>query len=127
MGFYAPAQIVRDAREHGVEVREVDVNYSDWDCTLEDGALRLGLRQIDGPQPRGGGPAGPRRPYRSVEGFAAAAASRSMRSSASRRPTPSVRSAIDRRAALWDRAPSHASAGPALVRGRAEAATKARS
>ena len=35
MGFYAPAQIVRDAREHGVEVREVDVNMSDWDCTLE--------------------------------------------------------------------------------------------
>jgi error-prone DNA polymerase len=36
MGFYAPAQIVRDAREHGVEVREVDVNMSKWDCTLED-------------------------------------------------------------------------------------------
>jgi error-prone DNA polymerase len=35
MGFYAPAQIVRDAREHGVEVRKVDVNCSDWDCTLE--------------------------------------------------------------------------------------------
>ncbi|MDP7650554.1 MAG: OB-fold nucleic acid binding domain-containing protein, partial [Rhodospirillales bacterium] len=50
MGFYAPAQIVRDVREHGVEVRPVDVNASDWDCTLEDagGALRLGLRQIKG-------------------------------------------------------------------------------
>jgi error-prone DNA polymerase len=35
MGFYAPAQLVRDARDHGVEVRPVDVNYSDWDCTLE--------------------------------------------------------------------------------------------
>ncbi len=35
MGFYAPAQIVRDAREHGVEVRAVDVNRSSWDCTLE--------------------------------------------------------------------------------------------
>ncbi len=35
MGFYAPAQIVRDAREHGVEVRAVDVNHSQWDCTLE--------------------------------------------------------------------------------------------
>ena len=35
MGFYAPAQIVRDAREHGVEMRAVDVNSSDWDCTLE--------------------------------------------------------------------------------------------
>ena len=37
MGFYAPAQIVRDVREHGVEVRPVDVNHSDWDATLEPG------------------------------------------------------------------------------------------
>src|SRR6266568_2384913 len=35
MGFYAPAQIVRDAREHGVEVRPVDINHSEWDCSLE--------------------------------------------------------------------------------------------
>jgi error-prone DNA polymerase len=35
MGFYAPAQIVRDAREHGVEVRPADINHSEWDCTLE--------------------------------------------------------------------------------------------
>jgi len=53
MGFYAPAQIVRDAREHGVEVREVDVNGSEWDCTLEparegEWALRLGFRQVEG-------------------------------------------------------------------------------
>jgi len=37
MGFYAPAQIVRDAREHGVEVRPIDVNFSAWDCSLEPG------------------------------------------------------------------------------------------
>ena len=37
MGFYAPAQLVRDAREHGVEVLGVDVNHSEWDCTLESG------------------------------------------------------------------------------------------
>ncbi len=52
MGFYAPAQIVRDARDHGVEVRPVDVNLSDWDNTLEPGthrmALRLGFRQVKG-------------------------------------------------------------------------------
>ncbi len=52
MGFYAPAQIVRDAREHGVAVLPVDVNRSAWDCTLEGEdepfALSLGLRQIDG-------------------------------------------------------------------------------
>jgi error-prone DNA polymerase len=62
MGFYAPAQLVRDAREHGVEVRPPDINNSDWDCTLEPAArpqgltsegggrfaVRLGLRQIKG-------------------------------------------------------------------------------
>ncbi|MEK9724894.1 MAG: error-prone DNA polymerase, partial [Rhodospirillaceae bacterium] len=53
MGFYAPAQIVRDARAHGVAVRPADVNDSDWDCTLEPVpgggvALRLGFRQIKG-------------------------------------------------------------------------------
>jgi error-prone DNA polymerase len=70
MGFYAPAQLVRDAREHGIEVRPVDVNFSAWDCTLEEAefdpariaprhgemrgvirsrhALRLGLRQVKG-------------------------------------------------------------------------------
>ena len=52
MGFYAPAQIVRDAQEHGVQVRPIDVNHAHWDNTLEDTpdgpALRLGLRQIDG-------------------------------------------------------------------------------
>jgi error-prone DNA polymerase len=70
MGFYATAQLVRDAQEHGVEVRPVDVNCSNWDCTLEkapfqksrlnarhgsmgediltEHALRLGLRQING-------------------------------------------------------------------------------
>src|SRR5262249_48947123 len=37
MGFYAPAQIVRDAQEHGVETRPVDINCSNWDCTLEPG------------------------------------------------------------------------------------------
>jgi error-prone DNA polymerase len=53
MGFYAPAQIVRDAREHGVTVQAPDVNYSDWDNTLEPlemgrFSVRLGLRQVDG-------------------------------------------------------------------------------
>jgi error-prone DNA polymerase len=70
MGFYASSQLVRDAQEHGVEVRPVDVNRSDWDCSLEGvpapqgrlhprhasmsgdilttHAVRLGLRQIDG-------------------------------------------------------------------------------
>ncbi|HYG01942.1 MAG TPA: error-prone DNA polymerase [Chryseosolibacter sp.] len=53
MGFYQPAQIIIDARKHGVEVRQVDVNHSAWDNTLEEvcgqyRALRLGFRQIKG-------------------------------------------------------------------------------
>jgi error-prone DNA polymerase len=53
MGFYAPAQIVRDARDHGVEVRPVCINASRWDCTLEPidddtFAVRLGFRQVRG-------------------------------------------------------------------------------
>ena len=64
MGFYAPAQLVRDAVDHGVEVRPVDVNYSHWDSTLEPRqrrgplmtAVRLGLRQIKGLPAAGGRP-----------------------------------------------------------------------
>jgi len=52
MGFYQPAQIVSDARRHGVEVRPIDVNLSCWDNTLEDAgghcAIRLGFRQVKG-------------------------------------------------------------------------------
>ena len=48
MGFYAPSQLVQDARRHGVEVLPPDVNASEWDCTLEQSALRLGLRLVNG-------------------------------------------------------------------------------
>jgi len=105
MGFYAPAQIVRDAREHGVEVRGVDVNHSDWDCGLENGALRLGLRHVEGLRladaerlvaARGARPYASvedvrvrgRVPVHAIERLAAADAFRSMK--------------LDRRAALWD-------------------------
>jgi len=54
LGFYQPAQLVRDAREHEIEVRSVDINSSDWNCTLEKvagqsrHAVRLGFRMING-------------------------------------------------------------------------------
>jgi error-prone DNA polymerase len=53
MGFYAPAQLIRAAGEHGVEVRPIDVNLSEWDCLLERDAqdmpcIRLGLRLVKG-------------------------------------------------------------------------------
>ena len=108
MGFYAPAQIVRDARQHGVEVLPVDANRSNWDCTLEpaaDGgmALRLGLRQVAGlgeaagraiPDNRGNGYPDPLTLWRraglrakSLEALARADAFTSM--------------GLDRRQALW--------------------------
>ncbi|MBL0953042.1 MAG: error-prone DNA polymerase, partial [Pseudomonas sp.] len=53
MGFYSPDQVLQDARRHDIEVRPVDVRYSDWDCSLEpnehsEPAIRLGLRMIRG-------------------------------------------------------------------------------
>ena len=53
MGFYQPAQLVIDARKHGVEVRPVDINYSEWDNMMEElagkyCAVRLGFRQVSG-------------------------------------------------------------------------------
>ena len=48
MGFYAPAQIVRDAEIHGVKTKPICVNTSAWDCTIENGAVRLGFRMVKG-------------------------------------------------------------------------------
>src|SRR5207245_653166 len=48
MGFYHPATLVKDGQRHGVEFRPIDVTRSDWKCTIEDGALRLGMRYVLG-------------------------------------------------------------------------------
>ncbi|QIK97074.1 error-prone DNA polymerase [Sphingomonas sp. HDW15A] len=109
MGFYAPAQIVRDAREHGVTVLAVDVNHSHWDCTLEPGrngpVLRLGLRQVEGLRLDDATRLVAARadtPYASVEdvrrraGIGVAAIQRLAEADAFR----SVK--LDRRQALWD-------------------------
>ena len=66
MGFYAPAQLVQDARRHGVEVLPPDVNASEWDCTLEGGMLRLGLRMVRGLSEAGGRSVALGRPYASI-------------------------------------------------------------
>ncbi len=111
MGFYAPAQVVRDAREHGVEVRPVCVNASRWDCMLEprrdDGrglAVRLGLRTVKGLENHHAGQLVAHRgeePYSSVEeawrraGVPAAALERLAEADAFRGI------GLDRRQALW--------------------------
>ncbi len=72
LGFYAPAQLVRDAREHGIVVREPDVNRSDWDCTLEN----LGPGEDPPPTPEGGGRKAVRLGLRQIKGLSEATAAR---------------------------------------------------
>jgi error-prone DNA polymerase len=129
MGFYAPAQIVRDAREHGVDVREVDVNHSDWDCTLDlleqnqsahvepvetrapalgqaqgerSVSLRLGLRQVDGLHRDAAERVAAHRPYASVEDLRSrgGAPVHAIQRLAAADAFRSI--GLDRRAALWD-------------------------
>jgi len=102
MGFYAPAQIVRDAQEHGVEVRPVDVNFSDWDNGLEGGALRLGLRQIDSFREAWAEAISTARPFASVEQLARAAnlPQAALRLLADSDAFRSI--SLDRRQALWE-------------------------
>jgi error-prone DNA polymerase len=128
MGFYAPAQIVRDAREHGVEVRHPDVSFSSWDSTLEEDpspaalargtlpprgggkvlALRLGLREVDGlkqtdipspPPSRGRVP----RPCAAGEGSLLAQINLPLPALEKLAAADCFRSlGLDRRAALWE-------------------------
>lgn len=110
MGFYAPAQLVRDARDHGVEVRPVDASHSDWDSTLErrtDGslALRLGLRQVGGFRREWAeamSAARVARPFAAIEDMARRARlpSRALRLLADADACRSL--GMDRRAALWE-------------------------
>ncbi|MEW6688980.1 MAG: error-prone DNA polymerase [Pseudomonadota bacterium] len=70
MGFYGPSQLVQDARRHGVEVRPADAAASDWDCTLEGGAVRLGLRMVSGLAEAAGRRIAGSRPHASVADLA---------------------------------------------------------
>jgi error-prone DNA polymerase len=105
MGFYAPAQLVADARKHGVEVLPIDVNFSDWDCTLERAALRLGFRMIRGLSETHALQIVAQRPYRTIAefgrrtGLSNAVLSRLSRADAFR----SIES--NRRTALWQSLP----------------------
>ncbi len=107
MGFYAPAQIVGDARAHGIDVRPVDINASDWDNGLEvtdtgGFALRLGLRQIDGFRAVWAARIAAARPFDSIEALARRAAlpQRALRLLADADACRSI--ALDRREALWE-------------------------
>jgi error-prone DNA polymerase len=107
MGFYAPAQLVRDLREHKGEVRPVDVNSSRWDCTLEpasDGAmaLRLGFRMLKGFSEVDAARIVAAAPFCSLEDFAAR--TELSRSAILRlaRGDAFASLKLDRRAAVWE-------------------------
>ena len=107
MGFYAPAQIVGDARDHGVEVRAVDVNFSGWDNSLELAkggtfALRLGLRQIDAFREPWAKEIAANRPFASIEQLARRAKlpQRALRLLTDADACGSI--GLDRRGALWE-------------------------
>ncbi len=102
MGFYAPAQIVRDATEHGVEVRPVDINFSHWDNSLEGEALRLGFRQITGFRELWADRIAIMRPFDSLESLARGARlpERALRLLADADACSSL--GLDRRAAAWE-------------------------
>jgi error-prone DNA polymerase len=123
MGFYAPAQLVRNAIEHGAEVRPIDVNHSCWDCTLEGDArnsrefprgdaLRLGLRMIVGlPQSqalrieeaRG------QKPFRSIDDFSRRSGVRPAVVERLARADAFASLHLNRRTSLWQALrPSHA-------------------
>ena len=70
MGFYSPATIVEDARRHQLDVRPVCVRASDWDCTVEDGSLRMGIRYVKGLSPQDGERIMAARPFVDLEDFA---------------------------------------------------------
>ena len=112
MGFYAPAQIVRDAREHGVEVLPVDVNASGWDNAIEGAALRLGLRQIDSFREAWADAVFTNRPYDSVEMLARKAAlpARALRLLADADALGSID--LNRRTGLWDVRRTHSDVLP---------------
>ncbi len=121
MGFYAPAQIVRDAREHGVDVRAVDVNASDWDNGLEGihPAVRLGLRQIDGFREDWAERITAARPFTSIEDLARRAAlpARALRLLADADALRSL--GQDRREALWDVRRTHSDTLPLFAHANA--------
>ena len=104
MGFYAPAQLVQDARDHGVVVLPIDINASHWDNSLEpvgrDHAIRLGFRQIDGFRREWADAIVAHAPHATIEALAQHLPPRGMRLLADADAFRSI--AKDRRDALWD-------------------------
>jgi error-prone DNA polymerase len=134
MGFYAPAQIVRDAQAHDVAVRPVDVTASEWDCTLENDprsaeglALRLGLRQVTGIGAEAGGQISEARaksPFASIADLARRARLGRNALEALARADAFRGLGRNRRTALWDTAALSGPAPPLAAHDGAEASPR---
>ncbi len=130
MGFYSAATIVDDAKRHGTRMRPIDAQQSDWDCTLEDGEVRMGLRYVRGMRAAEGQSAlaaRARRPFDSLDDFVARAGvcERTLKSLAAAGAFESL--GRSRREALWEvpRLALAAQAPMLLERGEAAASFRA--
>jgi error-prone DNA polymerase len=118
MGFYSPSVIVSDLKRHGASILPVDVQVSCWDCGVEQGGLRLGLRLVRGLGESVGKAIEAGRPYRSIENLVdrAALPSRALIPLAAAGALRSLPGAAGRRDAIW-RASAAAHPEGALFRG----------
>jgi error-prone DNA polymerase len=117
MGFYHPASLVKDAQRHGVEVLPIEVGWSDWRCTWEAGACRLGLRYIRGLRQETGAAIERERcerPFTDVEDLARRCAPNEEELSVLAEAGALASLGLTRRQALWQVARAAKKAGPLL-------------
>jgi error-prone DNA polymerase len=118
MGFYAPATVVKDAQRHGVVVRPVDATRSAWRCSIEDGAVRLGLRYVLGLRKEAAERLIAGRPIGSVAGAAQAGRLRQDELDALAHAGAFAGFGLTRREALWQAAAAERDPGSLLARVR---------
>jgi error-prone DNA polymerase len=122
MGFYAPATVVKDAQRHGVAFRPIDVTRSAWKCTIEDGAIRLGLRFVLGLRQAVAERIAAAHPLASVAETAQRGQLRADEIEALAHAGAFAAFGLTRREALWQAAAVERDAGSLLARVRAPAA-----
>jgi error-prone DNA polymerase len=123
MGFYHPATIVKDAQRHGVMVHPIDVTRSDWKCTLEEGAIRMGLRYVLGLREVAAQRLVIARPFASITEAAQLAELRADELEALAHAGAFAALGLTRREALWQAAAAERDPQSLLARVRPAAAT----
>ncbi len=118
MGFYHPATLVKDGQRHGVRFLPVDVGHSAWKCTIEDGALRLGLRYVAGLRADAGERLAAARPFASVGDAARRGGLRKNETEALAHAGAFASLGLARREALWQAAAAERDPSSLLARVR---------